>query len=93
MGFFRKLIDSEYKELKRFEKIANEIDALSEEMEALSKAVSTGKETVPVLLRLGELERKFKLPTSLDRFKRIKELAPESDSAKEADYYIKHFVA
>jgi len=36
MGFFRKLIDSEYKELKRFEKIANEIDALSEEMEALT---------------------------------------------------------
>ena len=36
MGFFRKLIDSEYKELKRFEKIANQIDALSDEMEALS---------------------------------------------------------
>ena len=36
MGFFRRLIDSEYKELKRFEKIANEIDALSDEMEALS---------------------------------------------------------
>ncbi len=36
MGFFRKLIDSEYKELKRFEKIANQIDDLSEEMEALS---------------------------------------------------------
>ena len=36
MGFFRKLIDSEYKELKRFEKIANEIDSLSEEMAALS---------------------------------------------------------
>ena len=36
MGFFRKLLDSEYKELKRFEKIATEIDALSEEMEALS---------------------------------------------------------
>ena len=36
MGFFRKLIDSEYKELKRFEKIANEIEALSEEMEALT---------------------------------------------------------
>lgn len=36
MGFLRKLIDSEYKELKRFEKIANEIDALSENMEALS---------------------------------------------------------
>ena len=25
MGFLRKLIDSEYKELKRFEKIADEI--------------------------------------------------------------------
>jgi len=36
MGFFRKLIDSEYKELKRFEKIAQKIDALSDEMEALS---------------------------------------------------------
>ena len=36
MGIFRKLIDSEYKELKRFESIANEIDALSEEMESLS---------------------------------------------------------
>ena len=30
MGFFRKLIDSEYKELKRFEKIALKIDALSD---------------------------------------------------------------
>jgi len=36
MGFLRKLVDSEYKELKRFEKIANKIDDLSEEMEALS---------------------------------------------------------
>ena len=36
MGFFRKLIDSEYKELKRFEKIATKIDELSEEMEALT---------------------------------------------------------
>ena len=26
MGFFRKLIDSEYKELKRFEKIFSEVD-------------------------------------------------------------------
>lgn len=36
MGLFRKLIDSEYKELKRFEKIANEIIAKEEEMSALS---------------------------------------------------------
>ena len=32
MGFFRKLIDSEYKELKRFEKMATEVLALDEEM-------------------------------------------------------------
>ena len=43
MGFFRKLIDSEYKELKRFEKIANEIVALSDEMEALSDEELAGK--------------------------------------------------
>ena len=36
MGFFRELIDSEYKELKRFERIATKIDALSDEMAALS---------------------------------------------------------
>ncbi len=36
MGFFRKLIDSEYKELKRFENIANKIVDLDEEMQQLS---------------------------------------------------------
>ena len=36
MGLFRKLIDSEYKELKRFEGIANEIVAKESEMESLS---------------------------------------------------------
>ena len=36
MGLFRKLIDSEYKELKIFEKIANEIVAKDSEMSALS---------------------------------------------------------
>ena len=36
MGFLRKLIDSEYKELKKFESIAKEIDNLSEEMANLS---------------------------------------------------------
>ncbi len=36
MGFFRKLIDSEYKELKRFESIAEKVFALDEEMQALS---------------------------------------------------------
>ena len=36
MGFLKKLLDSEYKELKRFDKIANEIMALDEEMQKLS---------------------------------------------------------
>ena len=45
MGFFRKLIDSEYKELKRFEKIANQIEALSDEMEALSDEELKAKTT------------------------------------------------
>ena len=36
MGFLRKLIDSEYKELKRFEHIADQIIALDEEMQKLS---------------------------------------------------------
>ncbi len=36
MGIFRKLIDSEYKELKKFEKIADKIVAKEKEMENLS---------------------------------------------------------
>ncbi len=36
MGLFRKLIDSEYKELKRFEVLANEVVALEETMSKLS---------------------------------------------------------
>jgi len=36
MGLFRKLIDSEYKELKRFERIADEIIAKESEMAALT---------------------------------------------------------
>ena len=36
MGFFRKLFDTEYKELKRFEKIADEIVALDPEYSKLS---------------------------------------------------------
>ncbi len=36
MNFFKKLIDSEYKELERFKKIANKIDALDSEYQKLS---------------------------------------------------------
>lgn len=43
MGFFRKLVDSEYKELKRFESIADKIVALDEEMKKLSDAELKGK--------------------------------------------------
>ncbi len=35
MGLLKKLFDTEYKELKRFEKIAEEIEALSDDMEKL----------------------------------------------------------
>ena len=45
MGFFRKLIDSEYKELKRFEKIAHQIDDLSEEMASLTDEELKAKTT------------------------------------------------
>lgn len=36
MGFFKKLVDHEYKELERFKKIADKIDALDSEMSKLS---------------------------------------------------------
>ena len=36
MGFLQKLFDHEYKELKKFEKIADQIDALDKEMQKLS---------------------------------------------------------
>ena len=35
MGLFKKFLDSEYKELKRFERLADEIIALDEEMQQL----------------------------------------------------------
>ncbi len=38
MGLFKKLFDSEYKELKRFEKLADQIVALDEEMQKLKDA-------------------------------------------------------
>ncbi len=71
-------------------KIYHEINREADEMDALNKAVCNGKETAEILLRLGELERKYNVPTSLERFRRIKDLLPESDFAKEADYYLRH---
>ena len=58
MGLFRKLIDSEYKELKRFEKIANEVVKLSDEMEGLSDKQLAAKtdEFKKILADGGDLE-------------------------------------
>ncbi|NCB37999.1 MAG: tetratricopeptide repeat protein [Erysipelotrichia bacterium] len=64
-----------------------------EEHAAMKRAVELGVERPELLLRLGELERILKLPASLDRFKRITELAPDSSCAKEAEYYIRHKAA
>ena len=36
MNFLKKIFDHEYKELERFQQIANEIDALDEEMSKLT---------------------------------------------------------
>ena len=36
MNFFKKIFDHEYKELERFKTIADEIDALDEEMSKLT---------------------------------------------------------
>ena len=36
LNIFKKLFDNEYKELKRFERIANDIESLDEEMSKLS---------------------------------------------------------
>jgi len=45
MGLFRKLIDSEYKELKRFEKLADKIEELSNEMVNLTDEELKAKTT------------------------------------------------
>ena len=45
MGLFRKLIDTEYKELKRFEAIADKVMALDEEMQKLSDKELSAKLT------------------------------------------------
>ena len=62
MGFFRKLIDSEYKELKRFNEIATKIDALDEEYSKLSdKKLAAKTDEFKKRLEEGEtLDEKYK---------------------------------
>ncbi len=73
MGLLKKLFDSEYKELKRFEKIADEIEALSPEMEKL-KDTDFAKKT-------EEFKKELKEGKSLDDI-----LVPAMALAREACY-------
>ncbi len=73
--------------------VYRKMDNAPEEQKALQRAIELGRESPKILLRLGELERKLKLPASLDRFRRITELAPDSNYAREAEYYIRHKAA
>ncbi len=55
MGLFNRLFDHEYKEMKKFEKQAQEIEALEEEMAALSdKALAQKTEEFKARLEKGE---------------------------------------
>ena len=63
---------------------------LQEEYDALAKLLESGVADASIYLRLGELEGQLGLPTSLDHFRKVAELAPESTMAAEARYYIFH---
>ena len=55
MNFFKKIFDHEYKELERFQKIADEIDALDESMQKLSdKELKAKTEEFKERLKNGE---------------------------------------
>ena len=55
MAILKKMVDHEYKELRRFEKIANQIEALDEEYQKLSDEELKNK-TVEFKKRLNEGE-------------------------------------
>lgn len=74
-------------------KVYGEMGEQQNEYEALKRAIELGAENPERLLKLGQIEGKLKLPTSLDRFRRITELAPDSNCALEAEYYLKHQAA
>ena len=75
MGFFRKLIDSEYKELKRFEKLADKIVALDEEMTNLKDEELQAKTT--------EFKKMLENGSTLDDI-----LVPAFATVREAAYRI-----
>ena len=69
MNFLKKLVDSEYKELKRFEKLADQIEGLSEEMsklkdgdfkkrtEEFKKEINNGKKIDDIIIPAMALAR------------------------------------
>lgn len=73
--------------------VYRQIDDEHKEHQYLSKAAELGIEEPQVLLRLGQLEQTLKLPTSMDRFKKLAQLDPGSDFAREAEYYLRHQAA
>jgi tetratricopeptide (TPR) repeat protein len=73
--------------------VYKETENHEQEYETLKIAVEKGRETAEIIFRLGEIERKLKMPASMDRFKRVRELAPETSYAQEAEYYIRHQAA
>ncbi|MDN5279975.1 MAG: hypothetical protein PWR01_3940 [Clostridiales bacterium] len=74
-------------------KVYAETGELQKEHDCLQRAVELGVENPELLLKLGQIENRLKLPASLDRFRRVTELAPDSDCALEAEYYLKHQAA
>jgi tetratricopeptide (TPR) repeat protein len=75
------------------EKAYEKTGDLQNQYEALKNAVEAGMENQQLLLKLGQLEQRLKLPTSLDRFRKVTQLDPNSDYALEAEYYLKHQAA
>ncbi len=71
-------------------KVAQLSEDAAEEYRLLQKLIERTPTDLDALLRLGKLERDLKLPASLDRFRRITELAPQSVQAREADYFLRH---
>ena len=75
MGIFKRLVDSEYKELKKFEKLANEIDALEEEYSKLTDAKLKAK--------TEEFKKELEKGASLDDI-----LVPAFATVREAAYRV-----
>ncbi|MBF0498705.1 MAG: tetratricopeptide repeat protein [Candidatus Riflebacteria bacterium] len=70
--------------------IYRQMDDPREEYRCLQKASVMEPDDIDTLFRLGELERRLKLPASLERFRRVVQLSPDSDRGNEAAYFIRH---